>query len=133
MPFEYLDHSSDVKIRACGKSLEESFSSAAYALSALVYDPKAVSPVRSISVRLHTTRLKSLLFDFLQTLIVRFESEAFLLHDVKELRIFSRYELEAILRGDDAGNYECSSGAKAVTYSEMEINDDYTVTVVVDV
>ena len=88
---------------------------------------------------IETKHMKALLYDFLQELLVLFDSERFALHKVEELSIQQKgsdYHLHATVSGDDAQHYDIHSGVKSVTYNEMEIvqeNDGWKIVVVLDV
>ena len=81
--------------------------------------------------------LESLLFDFLNELLFLLETKRFFLHIVKEIKVdVKRFELNAIVVGDDLRNYELKSQIKAITYSDMSIKKTkkgYEATVVVDI
>jgi SHS2 domain-containing protein len=135
MNFEYLDHTSEAKFRAYGKSKEEAFSNAALALFNLLLDTEKVKDVKEHTVQVKANDDKELMFDFLDKLIFLQDVEGFMLHKVKTLTI-KENKLEAVLSGDHYNNYETHGEVKAPTYNDMEIeekNGKWVIQVVVDV
>ncbi len=122
--YEFLDHTSEAKFRAYGKTLEEAFENAARAMFAIMSAPEDVKPkiARKINVNYDKSEdLKSLLFDFLDQLVILKDSESFLLHDIKvEIK---DNKLSAVCKGDRADNYPTSGDVKAPTYSEMIVEE----------
>jgi SHS2 domain-containing protein len=143
MEYEMLDHTSEAKFRAYGKTLEEAFANAAKAMFAVMINPKEVKGViqKDISVEIKGDK-KALLYDFLEELIILTDSEGFLLHDV-EVQINASEEgsgkitLTAKCTGDKVGEqYDASGHVKAATYDEMIIEgtpEGWMIQVVVDV
>ncbi len=138
--YEYLSHTAEAKFAAYGKTLEEAFSNAALATENIMVNTEAIKPKIKKKITIETKNLKALLFDFLQELLVLFDSEFFALNKTEGMEIKqqgSDYHLNCIVYGDNAQKYEILSGVKAVTYSEMEIKQEkegnWKVVVVLDV
>lgn len=137
--YEYLAHTAEAKFAAYGKSLEEGFSNAALAMENIIIETEKVKPIIKKKIIVETKHLKALLFDFLQELLVLFDSEHFVIHRIEDLQIRqegSDYVLQCTAYGDDAQRYEIISGVKSVTYNEMEIKEEkglWKVVVVLDV
>jgi SHS2 domain-containing protein len=137
--FEYLSHTSEEKFAAYGKTMEEAFCNAALALENIIVKTESVKPIIKKKVCIETKHLKGLLFDFLQELLILFDSEHIVIHKIADMHIQQKgsdYVLECIVYGDNAKTYQLLSGVKSVTYNEMEIiqeNQAWKITVVVDV
>ena len=138
--FEYLPHTAEAKFAAYGKTLEEAFANAALAMENIMVDTATVKPRIKKKITIETKNLKALLFDFLQELLVLFDSELFALNKIEGMEIKqqgSDYYLECIAYGDSAQKYEIRSGVKSVTYNEMEIKQEkdgnWKVVVILDV
>ncbi len=136
IPYRYLDHTSEAKFQAYGKTLEEAFSNAALAMFHLVYEPSKVNGKDEKKIRITAHSNTALLFDFLDKLIF-IQDEGFLLNKVVELRI-KNMNLTATLLVDDHKNYATLGEVKAPTYNDMLIEFDekkkvYVVQCVVDV
>ncbi len=134
--YQFLPHTADVKFRAYGKDLEEAFSNAALALTAIITDPKKVKPAIKKTIKVESEDEKALLYDFLEQFLILLDAEGFLLHKVKEIKI-SDNKLSAVIVGDNhPEKYETKTHIKAVTYQEMEIKkekDKYMLQVVMDI
>lgn len=70
MPFEYLEVTAEVGIRAWGSTLAEAFVEAARALFGLMVDLSAVRVEQTVSVELHAASPETLLADWLNRLIL---------------------------------------------------------------
>ena len=118
-PYEFLDHTSEAKFRAYGETLEEVLENSAKAMFAIMCDPENVKSkiTKTFEIEKESEDLKSLLFDFLDQLIILKDSESFLLHDI-EVKIEVN-KLSAVCKGDRANDYPTSGDVKAPTYSEM--------------
>lgn len=91
-PFEYLEHTADVKFRARGRSLEETFENAALAMLGAMIDPATVKAEETWSIEIESESLEGLLYEWL--------SEILYLFDV-ELAVFSRFDVK--LEEDEGG------------------------------
>jgi len=133
--FEFFPHTADMKFRAYGKNLEEQFKNAALALTSIMFDPQKVEKKIEKTISIDGHDGKALLVNFLEELIFLLDSEYFILHSVKAIKIEKNDQLHltATFVGDnEEGKYAIESGVKAATYQEMEITDEY-VQVVVDI
>ena len=70
MGFEYLEHTADLKVRARGKTLEEAFLNAALGAINFITDIEDVRKVETRKIRVKSRRLTSLLYDFLEELLL---------------------------------------------------------------
>lgn len=138
MKYEFLEHTADVKFRAYGKTLEEAFINAALA-TAKAMTEDTIQPKIEKQIEVEAKKKESLLYEFLEELLFLVDTEAFILSEVKELSIKDEDEkfiLTATLLGDEADKYDISTHIKAVTYSEMlieEKEDNVTIQVVHDI
>ncbi len=139
--FKYLEHTADAKFQAFGKTIEEAFANAALAMFNVMMDVEKIEPKIKRQITASGDDSKSLLYNWLEQLLVLLDSESFLLSKVDEIKIGINeqggYSLKAAVSGDDdIEKYESHGEVKAVTYNEMEIKeekDNYMVQVVVDV
>ena len=127
--YEFLDHTADVKFLAYGKTLEEAFSNAALASYDVMTDVKKVKPVEEKTIEIKSKNKQSLLYDFLEELIVLTDMEGFLLSKVKEIEIKQNKDnltLKATILGDNGDNYDVHTYLKSVTYNDMFIKETKT-------
>ena len=136
IPYKFLPHTADVRIKAYGKTLEEAFMNSAYAVTDVVTDHKKIKPVTEKIIKVEAEDQESLLYDFLEQFLVLIDSEGFLLNEIKELKITNN-KLTAKIAGDThPENYEIHTHVKAMTYQEMSIKkekDKYTIQFIVDI
>ena len=139
MRFKFLEHTADVKFRAFGKTLEETFANSALAMFNSMFNGKIKEKIKE-RIKVNGKDLESLQYNFLEELLILFDSKEFFLAKVKNIKINQyknkEYKLEAEVSGDKAENYKLIHDVKAVTYNEMFIKkekDNYVAQVVVDV
>lgn len=137
--YKFLEHTADAKFQAFGRTMEEAFAHAALALASLMWDWKVVGKSVEYAVEVRGRDIQQLLYNFLEEVIYLFEVKSFLLGSVKDVRIEKHpgeYHLQSVFRGDDnPGKYGIFGDVKAVTYNEMAVleNDSVTLQVVVDI
>jgi SHS2 domain-containing protein len=136
--YEILPHTADGKFRAYGRTLEEAFEHAALATASLMWDWSKVEPKVSWGVQVSGRDREQLLVMFLGEIVYLRDTRQFLLAAVKDLRISQAgdaWSLEAELLGDVISDlYEIFGDVKAVTYSDMKIEEcgGFVLQVVVD-
>ena len=117
--FEFLEHTADIKIRTCGKSLDEIFQNFTLAVSEYLAKENKIRNKESRKIKLKAENTESLLYDFLDHLIYLLDAKNFVVNKCK-LKIRNN-ELEGEVFGDKASNYEGLDHIKAATYAEMYI------------
>lgn len=140
--FRYLEHTADVKFEAYGKTYEEVFINSGYAFSNITLDTTKVEKKLIKKINLISQDIISLLYDFLEELILLFEVEHFVLSEISKLeldrennKLFVKL-LGDYINEDNDGKYEFKHNIKAVTYNDMKIDksdNGFTATVVVDI
>lgn len=120
MPFQYHNHTADVLIEATGNDLEEAFSECAKGMFNLLTNIKKVKAEKKIAFRIYAKTKETLLFDFLEELIFRMDTD-FMIFSKFDIKIINGNELECIAYGDKASSYETHGDIKAPTYNEMSI------------
>ncbi len=127
-PFEYLEHTADVKFRAWGRSLEEAFENAALAMLGAMIDPSTVRADETWPVDIESESLEDLLYEWLSEILYLFEVE---------LAVFSKFEvaleeaedgwrLSGRIGGErvDPERHFFETEVKAVTLHQFEIKKD---------
>lgn len=139
MKYEYLDHTADLKIRAYGNTLEQTFVNTAVAGFDFLTDTKKVKKKIEKKISINTKTIEALLYDFLEQLLFLLDTEGFILSEIKDMKIKqekNNYSLQCIALGDNYKNYEVKGNIKSVTYSEMLIKKEekgFVVEVVLDI
>jgi SHS2 domain-containing protein len=127
--FEFLEHTADVYIAAHGATLAEAFENAALAMFEVMTDTEKVSPDVEDSVEVEAEDEYALLYSWLETLLVKFETKNMLYSKFKISSIDETKEgfrIKAAVWGEkfDAEKHAQKVGVKAVTYHRMEIIKD---------
>jgi SHS2 domain-containing protein len=139
--FEFLEHTADAYIAAYGKDLAEAFENAASAMFEVMTDVKSISPRVEDSVEVEAWDEYALLYNWLETLLVKFEIKGMLYSkfEVSDLeRTSDGFRLKARIWGEkyDPRKHLQKVGVKAVTYHRMEIvkkPDNVTLRFILDI
>ncbi len=134
---EFFEHTADLGLRVRAADLDGLFAEAARALfSAIVEDLGTVVASQRVEVRIPGEDREFLLFDWLRTLLYRFDAEHLL---------FSRFEvkvgdagLEGAAWGEpmDPSRHEPNHEVKAITYHGLKVErtaDGWVAEVIVDI
>jgi SHS2 domain-containing protein len=116
----------DALIEAYGSTLEEAFENAALAMFEVMTDTSKVMPLVEEVVEAEGFDLESLLYNWLENLLVMFDVNARLYSKFKVesiTRTAEGYRLKARVWGEDynSDKHEQKVGVKAVTYHMMSI------------
>lgn len=134
MKYKFIEHTADIQFQAFGKTIEEAFSNSALAMTKSITDETIDTKIeKKIAVSGHDR--ESLLYNFLEELLLLFDSEHFIFAKVSEIKIEDN-ELTATILGDLAEGYEIHLDIKAITYNEMFVRlqqDIWTTQVTLDV
>ena len=139
--FEFLEHTADVYVAAYGRTLEEALENAALATFETMTDTKKVEPKAEDEIEVEGHDEQSLLYNWLEELIVRFETTE---------NLYSLFEISPIEKGPDGlrmkakiwgepfnpNKHSQKVGIKAITYHQMEIlkkPKDVTVKFILDI
>lgn len=139
-PFEYLEHTADIKFRAYGQSPDEMLANAALALIGAMTDTSKVQVKESWKVELAAPEIEQLAYRWLSELVFLFETES---------AVFSSFDVRVTTGGDgewgllatiggeriDLERHAFDNEVKAVTLHEFEVkkNDVWCVQTVLDV
>ncbi|MUN28530.1 archease [Sulfuracidifex metallicus] len=136
--FEFFDHTSDVGIRAFGKTIDEAFENSALAVFEIMTDTSKVRPLKKIEVNVNGFDMENLLYKWIEVLLAEYDDS---------LTLFSKFKVkvdkeknsltgEAIGEKFDPGIHERRTVVKAMTYHELEIAEDengWKISFVVDI
>ncbi len=138
-PFRFVEHTADAEFYAYGKTLEEAFAHAAYAVTRIMVDYTKVKSAVTKKIKARGKDKEALLYNYIEELIFLLDAEDFVTHKVQFLEIKKDAEgmhLEAELHGDLITNSEPEKAIKAATYNNMEIGEKdgkWVVHMVVDI
>lgn len=125
--FKFIDiTTADVAFEAYGKDLDKLFANAALAMFDVMINTKQVKPKIKKSVAVNGNDLQSLLFNWLNKLLIFVDAEnlAFSEFDVKVDE--KNLELKAVCKGEKMNRrkHETRTAVKAATYHKMEIKKE---------
>ena len=126
MRYRFLEHTADQYIRAFGETLGEAFANGGLAVFETMTDTSKVSKSKMKFFVIEDSELESLLYSFIEQLLIIWETENFL---VSKLDVFivkrgdGSYLLNAKIWGEpfDAKRHESRCGVKAMTYCLMKV------------
>ena len=124
--YEFLEHTADAYIAAYGRNLAEAFENAAVAMFDVMTEVKTVNPRFEDSVTVEGKDEYSLLYNWLEALLIKSETNGMLYSKFKILKISKTatgLKLWARIWGEefDSKKHLQKVGVKAVTYHRMEI------------
>lgn len=119
MSYKFLEHTADVCFEAEGKTLEDLFINCALALKESITEEK-IKEKKEEKIFIKERDLESLLYSFLEELLVLIDIKKFIFSSIKEIKI-EGFSLKAVVLGDDVRNYKISNPVKAITYNSMKI------------
>ena len=132
MKYKYLKHTADAKFQAFGRTLEEAFCNAAYAMINITSKQK-IKEKTTKRIKIKGIDKKSLLYRFLEEILFLLNAKNFILSKVKKIKIKDN-EIKAVFSGDSIKNYKPQIDIKAVTYNDMFIKEKpFSVQVVLDI
>ena len=134
MPYEFLEHTADIKLRVYGKSKAEAFEEALVAFSKYILKGKRMKLVKKKRIKISGSDGANLVYKFFEELIYLLEAESFIAGKAKIS--VNENELTAEITGDDMKKYSGLGEIKAATYSETylkETSDGWELQIVLDV
>jgi len=127
--YEFLEHTADAYIAAYGENLAKAFENAAVAMFDVMTEVKTVTPRLEDSITAEGEDEYSLLYSWLEALLIKSETNQMLYSKFKILEItktVSGLKLAARIWGEkfNAKKHLQKVGVKAVTYHRMEILEE---------
>jgi len=124
--FEFLEHTADAYIAACGKNMSEAFENAALAMFQVMTSTDRIDQAVEDTVEVEAYDEQALLYSWLEALLVKFEVHGMLHSRFKILNLEETptgFKLKAKIWGEkfDPKKHTQKVGVKAVTYHRMEI------------
>ena len=124
-PFEILEHTADIGVRARGPSLAALFENAAAGLLDVSFDPAAVTPRESRPLAAQAADRETLLLNWLQEVVWLVDGEGWLPNRV-EVREISETRVTGLARGEprDPSRHAMRVIVKAVTYHLLSVREE---------
>jgi len=120
IPYEIVEHTAEIGIRAYGRTLEELFEHMAEGMFSLIVPPEEVRPQTTISVRAQAEGTEYLLVAWLRELLYRFDTEKLLGRSFKVERL-EETRVRGTVSGEklDFSRHTVGKEVKAVTYCDL--------------
>lgn len=121
-PYEFIEHTADVGVRAYGPDLPALFQHAALGMMAIMTDPGRVEPRLSKEIGLEAEDRETLLVEWLSEIIFLIETEN-LLFSRFDVSFSSDTKLTAIVAGEplDTEKHDLKTQVKAVTLHNLAV------------
>ena len=136
-PYEIIEHTADVGIKAFGKSLAEAFENIAKAMFDIITDKSEIESVGQYDIKLEAPDLEQLLVDWLSELLFLNTSQNLVFGFFKVELDDKKKQLIGHVFGDkySISKYKVGVEVKAVTYHILEVRNKkpYHVQVLFDI
>ena len=117
---KFLSHTADVKVEVIEDTITQAFKESAFALKESIAPHIHIKLKKEKQIKIGGEDLKALLYNFLEEFLYLLDAEDFLLGDIQALNIDKKdLTLTALIVGDTASKYEFTNDVKAITYSDM--------------
>lgn len=132
-PFEFLEHTADVLVRAYGRTLEEVLSNVAKGMFEVMTDTSKIEPRIVIDIRVCGFDFENLVYRWLEELLYYHDAYNYVFREFQIISIEENYTdnekelcLQAKVYGEefDRQKHEPRTVVKAVTYHQMRIGRD---------
>jgi len=132
--YEVIEHTADIMVRCYGKTLEECFENAAYALFDQIADASSVETKLHFDIEAEADDDESLLYAFLSELLFVHDSESVLLSDFHVMFGDGKVTCRAAGEPTDRKRHRTKCEIKAITYHMLSVDRSIpSVTVIFDV
>ncbi|MCX6821725.1 MAG: archease [Candidatus Aenigmarchaeota archaeon] len=122
--FEFVDiTTADTAFIAYGKDLNKLFENAAIAMFEVMINTKQIKPKVERKVKLTGNDLQSLMFNWLNNLLLFVDSESLAFSDFKTKVDGKKFTLNAVCKGEkiNTKKHETRTAVKACTYHQMKV------------
>ena len=124
-PYEFIDHTADIAIKASGKTLAEAFENAAKGMFDIITDKSEIESVGQYGIELEAPDLEQLLVDWLSELLFINTSQNLVFGFFKVELDEKKKKLSAKIFGEkyDISKHKIGVEIKAVTYHMLEVRN----------
>ena len=124
--FEFLEHTADTYIRAYGTTMQEAYENAALSMFETMTDSGKIAQTQEETVEVEAEDQYALLYNWLEALLVKFETEnmlysKFQISDWKENAESFKFTAKVWGEKFDPKKHPQKVGVKAVTYHRMVV------------
>lgn len=136
-PYEIIDHTADIAIKAHGKTISEAFENAAKGMFNIITDNSEIESTGQYDIKLEAPDLEQLLIDWLSELLFINTSQNLVFGFFKVELDSKKNKLSAKVFGEkyDISKHKKGAEIKAVTYHMLEVRNKrpYHVQVLFDI
>lgn len=124
-PFEILEHTAEIGVKAYGKDFAELFYNMTLGMFSLIVPLEEIQPVQTLSVTAQASDRERLLVAFLKELLYRFDVEGFLVCSVA-VETLTDTQIQAKVTGEtlDRHRHSVDKEVKAVTYCDLQVRHE---------
>lgn len=124
-PYEIVEHTADIGIRAHGRSREELFAHMAEGVFSLIVPPEEVHATQTLPMRAQAEEWEGLLVAWLRELLYLFDTRRFLVKSAQVKRL-EPTRIEAEVSGEtlDPARHSVDKEVKAVTYCDLSLRQE---------
>lgn len=134
MRYQLIDHTADVMVRCEGKTLEECYENAAFALFDQMVDTEKIETKITRELSISEEGEEEKLYSFLSELLFIMETESLVFKDFKVTFDGDNVRCAAMGEKLDLKKHRPKTEVKAITYHELSVNRNIPcVTVIFDV
>ncbi len=119
--FEFLPHTSEIKFRAYGSTLNEVYENAVLAVASVIAKDNSLKPAKAKTLQIAGTDKENLLYKLIEEQISLIDSENFVTAKA-EIQVLGN-NLKITFYGDDAKNYSGLDEIKSPTYAEIYVKE----------
>lgn len=119
--FEFLSHTSEIKFKAYGQTLNELFENAILAVVSFIAKDNKIKPAKAKTFNIPGSDKENLLYKLIEEQISLIDTENFL--TVKSQIQVLGNNLKVTFYGDRASNYSGLDEIKSPTYSEIYVKE----------
>jgi SHS2 domain-containing protein len=122
----HFPHEADVGIRGVGASKQEAFEQAAIAMTAVVTDPRRVTPLEEVRITCSAPDDELLLVDWLNALIYEMATRKMLFASFEVQLDTGKLNAKAWGEKVDVARHEPAVEPKGACYTELKVKQDAT-------
>jgi len=125
MKFKFIEHTADIGIESYGETWEEAFENAALGFWEIMTDTSKIEANVKREIKVKSEDMKSLLYDFLEKMLIFHDSENLVFSKFKVIKIEDN-QLQAEVWGEEFNREKHidKTAIKAITYHQMEIKEE---------
>ena len=122
--WEHFHHEADTGVRGLGDSIEQAFTEAAVALTAVITDPETVLCRDTVTLECSAPDLELLFVDWLNALVYEIATRRMLFRDFRVVLNGTRLTASACGEPIDIARHQPATEIKGATYTQLAVRED---------